>query len=87
MGVNVFDRRNSPVIGKPGDLVCTEPFSSMPITFWGKNGDERYKNTYFKQRNDTWTHGDLAELTPFGSGIIYGRTDNTLSWRSKNRNS
>ena len=79
MGVNVFDRRNSPVIGKPGDLVCTEPFPSMPITFWGKNGDERYRNTYFKQRDDIWTHGDLAELTPFGSGIIYGRTDNTLN--------
>ena len=79
MGVNVFDRRNSPVIGKPGDLVCTEPFPSMPITFWGKNGDERYRNTYFKQRDDVWTHGDLAELTPFGSGIIYGRTDNTLN--------
>ena len=79
MGVNIFDDKNVPVIGKPGDLVCTEPFPSMPITFWGKNGDERYKDTYFKERVEVWTHGDLAELTQYGSGIIYGRTDNTLN--------
>ena len=60
-------------------MVCTEPFPSMPITFWGKNGDERYKDTYFKERVEVWTHGDLAELTQYGSGIIYGRTDNTLN--------
>ena len=79
MGVNVFDERNAPVIGRPGELVCTEPFPSMPITFLGKNGDQRYRNTYFKERSEIWTHGDLAELTPYGSGIIYGRTDNTLN--------
>ena len=79
MSVEIFDSNNNSVIGVPGDLVCTEPFPSMPITFWGKDGDARYKNTYFQDRNEIWTHGDLAELKPHGSAIIYGRTDNTLN--------
>ena len=60
-------------------MVCTEPFPSMPLTFWGKDGDVRYKKTYFEERKEIWTHGDLAELKSHGSGIIYGRIDNTLN--------
>ena len=36
MSVEIFNSKNKSVIGVPGDLVCTEPFPSMPITFWGK---------------------------------------------------
>ena len=79
MSVEIFNSKNESVIGVPGDLVCTEPFPSMPITFWGKDGDVRYKKTYFEEREEIWTHGDLAELKPHGSGVIYGRTDNTLN--------
>ncbi len=79
MSVEIFNSKNKSVIGVPGDLVCTEPFPSMPITFWGKDGDVRYKKTYFEEREEIWTHGDLAELKPHGSGVIYGRTDNTLN--------
>ena len=78
MAVNVLDERNAPVIGRVGDLVCTEPFPAMPITFWGKGGDALYSATYFADRPGIWTHGDLAELTIWGSGIIYGRADTTL---------
>jgi acetoacetyl-CoA synthetase len=76
--VDVLDERNASVIGKKGDLVCTEPFPSMPLTFWGAGGDQRYHDTYFSQRPGIWTHGDLAEQTIHGSAIIYGRTDTTL---------
>ena len=79
MAVEIFDSNNKSLIDKAGDSVCTEPFPSMPITFWGKNGDERYKKTYFEEREEIWTHGDLAEITSHGSAIIYGRTDNTLN--------
>jgi acetoacetyl-CoA synthetase len=78
MALNVLDERNAPVIGRKGDLVCTEPFPAMPLTFWGEGGDERYRAAYFSERPGIWTHGDLAELTIYGSGIIYGRTDTTL---------
>jgi acetoacetyl-CoA synthetase len=78
LAVNVLDERNAPLIGRKGDLVCTEPFPAMPITFWGEGGDERYRQTYFADRPGIWTHGDLAELTIYGTGVIYGRTDTTL---------
>lgn len=78
MAVDVLDERGASVIGRKGDLVCTEPFPSMPISFWGKDGLDRYRAAYFADRPEIWTHGDLAEQTIFGSGIIYGRTDTTL---------
>lgn len=78
LAVAVMDERNAPVIGRQGDLVCTEPFPSMPLTFWGKDGDARYHATYFAARREIWTHGDVAEVSLHGSGIIHGRSDTTL---------
>ncbi|WP_102345166.1 acetoacetate--CoA ligase [Bacillus sp. Marseille-P3661] len=79
MAVDILDDRGASVIGKKGELVCTQPFPSMPITFWGEGGDERYFNSYFAVREGIWTHGDLAEQTIEGSLIIYGRTDTVLN--------
>ena len=78
LAVNVMDDRNAPIVGQQGDLVCTEPFPSMPLTFWGEGGRERYHATYFAHRREIWTHGDIAEMTIHGSAIIYGRSDTTL---------
>ena len=79
MAVNVLDDRGAPVIGRPGELVCTEPFPSMPLTFWGEGGDGRYHDTYFYERPEIWTHGDRATLNPDGSAVIHGRSDFTLN--------
>lgn len=76
--VDVLDERGASVIGRKGDLVCTEPFPSAPLTFWGEGGDKRYYAAYFAERPGIWTHGDLAEQTVRGSVVIYGRTDTTL---------
>ncbi|WP_299949484.1 acetoacetate--CoA ligase [uncultured Ruegeria sp.] len=76
--VAVLDDRGVPVIGQRGDLVCTEPFPSMPLTFWGDGGDQRYRDTYFGDRPEVWTHGDVAEMTHTGGGYVHGRSDNTL---------
>ncbi len=78
MAVDVMDERGASVLHQKGDLVCTEPFPSMPITFWGEGGDERYFDTYFAEREGIWVHGDLAEQTIDETVIIYGRTDTTL---------
>ena len=78
MAANVMDERNAPLVGEAGDLVCTEPFPSMPVTFAGEGGYQRYMDTYFAARREIWTHGDLAEQTPYGSAVIHGRTDTTL---------
>ncbi len=76
--VAVLDDRGAPIIGRRGELVCTEPFPSMPLTFWGEDGNQRYFDTYFAERNEIWTHGDIAELTYTGGGYVHGRSDNTL---------
>ena len=76
--VAVMDDRNAPIVGARGDLVCTEPFPSMPLTFWGDDGDQRYRDTYFADRAEIWTHGDVAEMTITGGAYVHGRSDNTL---------
>lgn len=78
LAVDVLDERGASVIGRKGDLVCTEPFPSAPLTFWGENGDARYRAAYFEARPGIWTHGDLAEQNYHGGVVIYGRTDTTL---------
>ncbi|MBP2076554.1 acetoacetate--CoA ligase [Oceanobacillus polygoni] len=79
MAVDILDEQGASVIGKKGELVCTQSFPSMPLTFWGEGGDERYFNSYFAKREGIWTHGDLAEQTSRDSLIIYGRTDTVLN--------
>ena len=76
--IAVLDNRGRPVIGRPGALVCTEPFPSLPITFWGDGGDRRYRDAYFNEHPETWNHGDIAELTVTGGAYVHGRADNTL---------
>lgn len=78
MAVNVLDDRNAPVIGAKAELVCTEPFPSAPLTFEGVDGDARFHAAYFSQRDDIWTHGDLAEITERATVVVYGRSDTTL---------
>jgi acetoacetyl-CoA synthetase len=78
MAVQVMDERNSPLVGRTGDLVCTEPFPSMPLGFWGKGGWQRYLGEYFADRREIWTHGDYAESRPAGGFVIHGRTDTLL---------
>ena len=76
--VAVLDERNVPVVGRRGELACTEPFPSMPLTFWGPDGDKRYRDAYFGGNGEVWMHGDTAELTPTGGGYVHGRSDDTL---------
>lgn len=78
MAVHVFDERNVSVLGQKGDLVCTEAFPSMPLTFWGENGDARFYDEYFAEVPGVWVHGDLAEVRASGGVVISGRTDTTL---------
>jgi acetoacetyl-CoA synthetase len=79
MAVNVLDERGAPVIGRAGELVCTEPFPSMPLTFWGEDGDRRYRDTYFSTFTEIWAHGDHATLNVDGTAVIHGRSDTTLN--------
>ncbi|HUN70193.1 MAG TPA: acetoacetate--CoA ligase [Burkholderiales bacterium] len=79
MAVDVFDENGNSVINTKGELVCTRPFPSMPLGFWGDRGGERYRAAYFDRFPNVWCHGDWCELTERGTMIVYGRSDATLN--------
>ena len=77
--VAAFNDAGEPVIDQVGELVCTKPMPSMPLYFWGDEGDIRYKDSYFDTWPGTWRHGDWIKITPEGGAIIYGRSDATIN--------
>jgi acetoacetyl-CoA synthetase len=79
MMVEVFDESARSVVGTPGELVCTRPFPSVPLWFWGDENRDRVREQYFSVYPGVWRHGDWAEITPEGGAIIYGRSDSTLN--------
>jgi len=79
MAVDVFDEEGKPLRGAPGELVCTRPFPSMPVAFWGDPDGSKYRAAYFDYFPNVWRHGDWAELTEHDGLIIYGRSDATLN--------
>jgi acetoacetyl-CoA synthetase len=79
MAVSILDIEGRAVVGTPGELVCTAPFPSMPLRFWGDDGVQRYVSTYYAQNPGIWTHGDYAIETDHGGFIILGRSDATLN--------
>jgi len=62
-----------------GELTCSLPFPSMPVSFWNDPDGERYRKAYFDKFDGIWSHGDYARLTPTGGVVIYGRSDATLN--------
>ena len=79
MAVEIFDAEGKPVRGEAGELVCTQPFPSMPVAFWDDPDGRKYHAAYFARFPGTWTHGDWAELTVHDGLVIYGRSDATLN--------
>jgi len=62
-----------------GELVCTRPFPTTPIGFWGDTDGTAYQRAYFERFPDVWAHGDYAAWTDHGGMVIYGRSDATLN--------
>ena len=79
MAVDVYDDNGKPVRGDKGELVCTEPFPSMPVMFWNDADGSKYRNAYFSRFPGIWCHGDFAEITAHGGMVIHGRSDATLN--------
>jgi len=79
MAVDVWDEDGRPVRGTPGELVCTQPFPSMPVAFWNDPEGSAYRAAYFEHFPGVWRHGDWAELTSHDGVVIYGRSDATLN--------
>ena len=79
LDVNVFDEKGKPLKNKKGELVCRNPFPSMPLKFWNDKNDIKFKKAYFNFYTDIWHHGDYAEEKKSGGFIIHGRSDTTLN--------
>ncbi|MDP1565975.1 MAG: AMP-binding protein, partial [Polaromonas sp.] len=77
--VEAWNEAGEPVIDAVGELVCSQPIPSMPLYFWGDQGNKRYLSSYFDMYPNVWRHGDWLKVTPSGSCIIYGRSDATIN--------
>ena len=91
MAVDVVDEQlrslyDSPLT--PGELVCRQPFPSMPIGFWNDGNvgfpvqsqpGPKFLSAYFERLSGMWAQGDFASWTQHGGMIIHGRSDTTLN--------
>jgi len=64
---------------RKGELVCRQPFPSMPTGFWNDSDGKKYHSAYFNRFPDIWAHGDYGEITQHGGVIIHGRSDAVLN--------
>ncbi|WP_067476339.1 acetoacetate--CoA ligase [Actinomadura hibisca] len=69
----------TPVVGRLGELVITEPMPSMPVGFWGDADGRRYRAAYFEDFPGVWRHGDWVRFDPDGHCAVTGRSDATLN--------
>ena len=79
LDVDIFDDRGKSIKNIRGELVCKNPFPSMPKKFWNDKNNIKFKRAYFNKYKNVWHHGDYAETNKKGSFIIYGRSDTTLN--------
>ena len=80
MATSVFDAQGKVAAqNEKGELVCTVPFPSKPIGFWGDKENEKYLSAYFEGFPGVWTHGDFASVSETGGFTLYGRSDATLN--------
>ncbi|MBX9632346.1 MAG: acetoacetate--CoA ligase [Burkholderiales bacterium] len=77
-----YDDEGKPVLDQVGELVCSEPFPSAPLYFWGDQDGKRYFESYFDVWPGVWRHGDWLKLIPRPesvTAVIYGRSDSTIN--------
>ncbi|MDA9071346.1 acetoacetate--CoA ligase [Candidatus Pelagibacter sp.] len=79
LDIDIFNNNGKSLKNKKGELVCKNPFPSMPIKFWNDKNDTKFKNAYFNNYVNIWHHGDYAEIKKSGGFIIHGRSDTTLN--------
>lgn len=67
-------------IGEAGELVSYNAFPTMPVTFLGDDGPQRYYDSYFARFDNVWTHGDFISIHPVTKQIMFlGRADGVLN--------
>ncbi|MDC3041751.1 acetoacetate--CoA ligase [Candidatus Pelagibacter sp.] len=79
LDVDVLSDKGKSLKNIKGELVCKNPFPSMPLKFWNDKNDLKFRNAYFNRFKNIWHHGDYAEIKNNGGYIIHGRSDTTLN--------
>lgn len=88
MDVAFADDDGNPLPTGKGELICKQPFPSMPSGFWNDTDGEKYHDAYFSRFNHIWAHGDYGELLPHTHHngdltqigvMIHGRSDAVLN--------
>jgi len=79
LDVDIFNDKGKSIKNIKGELVCKNPFPSMPFKFWNDKNDNKFKDTYFNRFPNIWHHGDYAEIKKTNGFIIHGRSDTTLN--------
>ena len=79
LDVDIFNEKGKSLKNKKGELVCKNPFPSMPLKFWNDKNDIKFQSAYFNNFLNIWHHGDYAEIKRSGGFIIHGRSDTTLN--------
>ncbi len=79
MDVRVFNEKGKSILNQKGELVCVNPFPSIPLRFWNDPRDKKFKKAYFNKYKNIWHHGDYAKITNNKGFIIFGRSDTTLN--------
>ena len=79
LDVRVFSDKGKSLKNSKGELVCVNPFPSMPLKFWNDKNNVKFKKAYFNKYKNIWHHGDYAEVKNTDGFVIYGRSDTTLN--------
>ncbi len=79
MAVAIWNEQGQAVSQEKGELVCTRPFPSCPISFWNDPDNEKFRSAYFATWPGIWAHGDYGEMTANGGVVIHGRSDAVLN--------
>ena len=79
MDVEIWNENGSMVIEEEGELVCKNPFPSMPLYFGNDPDGKKYHNAYFSKYSNIWRHGDYGVQKSSGGFILLGRSDATLN--------
>lgn len=79
MAIASFDENGKDVVGRKGELVCTQPFPSMPVGFWNDPDGALYHHAYFDVYENVWRHGDFVTISEYGGVTVHGRSDATLN--------
>ena len=79
MDIQSWKNLNNDIVGEAGELVCVNPFPSMPIEFLNDKNGEKYKRAYFTKYPNVWHHGDYIIKTDRKTFVVEGRSDATLN--------